>query len=163
MRSLIGVSGVLLLWLAATALGSGRIVLFAYGWQPIAALLFLAIALIWITYFIGWRLGLSIRDSYTVGVEVVVRNAHLGLLLKASLFPATPSPTAASALAPVDSVVAPSIGDQMLFVLLVYGVLSLAVAAIETLTRRLGVGFIYGPNAFLGRLYSRPPTAFRRV
>jgi hypothetical protein len=62
-------------------------------------------------------------DSFAACIEVVVRNAHLGVLLKAALFPAQHG-------------VADPIGDAVLYVVLFYGVLSLFYGGFEVLGRR---------------------------
>lgn len=75
----------------------------------------------WRVGALGWLaprlLALSRADSTAIEMEVVVRNVNLGLLIKASLFPAAVG--AASAL-----------GDMVLFTILLYGSLQLLIAAV---------------------------------
>jgi len=60
---------------------------------------------------------LSRADSTAIEFEVIVRNTNLGVLLKASLFPASAGATA-------------QLGDSVLFTLLLYGGLQLMVAPV---------------------------------
>lgn len=60
---------------------------------------------------------LSNRDSTAVEFEVIVRNTNLGVMLKASLFPAAAGTTAA-------------LGDTVLFTVLLYGGLQLLIAPV---------------------------------
>ena len=59
---------------------------------------------------------LSRPDTSAIGFEVVVRNINLGVLIKASIFPAGSAATAA-------------LGDMVLFSLLLYGGLQMFVGA----------------------------------
>ena len=70
-------------------------------------------------------LGLSSYDSTAINMEVVVRNVNLGIMLKASLFPAI--------VGKVDP-----IGDMVLFSLLAYGAIQLVIAAGIICWRRRG-------------------------
>lgn len=102
---------------------SGRLDVGRYGWRtPVAIVLFQMMG-IWCCYLFGAIVRLPLADSFTVAIEVVVRNAHLGVLLKASLFPAS-------------SGEAGLIGNGVLYVVLFYGLASLAVGGIEVLAKR---------------------------
>jgi BASS family bile acid:Na+ symporter len=71
-----------------------------------------------VTGWIAPRLfRLARPDSTAIEFEVIVRNINLGVLLKASLFPAAAAATS-------------DIGDAVLFTLLLYGALQLIVAPI---------------------------------
>ncbi len=76
---------------------------------------------------LGWAaarlLSLTQTDSTAIEMEVIVRNVNLGVLIKASMFPAT----AAS-----DS----TVGDMVLFTILLYGALQMLVAAALIFIRR---------------------------
>jgi len=70
---------------------------------------------------VGWLvprlIGLSQKDTTAIGMEVTVRSTNLGLLIKASIFPAIvgqPDP----------------MGDAVLFTLLLYGGLMLLISAL---------------------------------
>lgn len=106
---------------------SGRLDVGQFGWwSPIAIVLFQVLA-IWACYLFGAVVRLPISDSFAVAIEVAVRNAHLGVLLKASLFPAS------------DEKLNP-LGNGVLFVVLFYGVISLLIGGFEVFARRRGWG-----------------------
>ena len=71
------------------ALASGRLEIWQYGWKtPVGIALFVAILLLGTIQ--GARLlGCSRKDASTVGIEIVIRNAFLALLIKTDLFPAS--------------------------------------------------------------------------
>ena len=96
--------------------GAGRINGWEYGWQgPLAIVLFC---------LLNQQLSLlpfrvmrwPSQDGLAVGIEVTMRNVNLGLLLKASLFPATDHTIRA-------------ISDGVLFVLLYYAVVGMCAGA----------------------------------
>ncbi len=61
-----------------------------------------------VSWLLPQLLGVNRPDTTAINIEVTVRNGNLGLLIKASLFPAlvgTPDP----------------IGDNVLFTILIYG------------------------------------------
>ena len=121
----------MLLLMAVGALSSGRLDLFGFGWRAPLALILFGIGSVWLSYGLGFLIRLPVADTYTVGVEVVVRNAHLGVLLKASLFPAVAD-------------VADPVADGVLYVVLLYGVASLLIAGVETVGHRKQAGLIFG-------------------
>jgi BASS family bile acid:Na+ symporter len=123
-----------LLLLAILVVGSlvaGRLQFAGYGWRPPLAVILLSIGWLWITYGLTAVTRFSEADSFTIAVEVVVRNGSLGLLLVASLFPALQDPTK-------------GIGSDVLFVVLLYSAMGLLVAGVEVYARRYGVGLLYG-------------------
>jgi BASS family bile acid:Na+ symporter len=67
--------------------------------------------------------GLNLPDVTAIEMEVVVRNINLGLLINASLFPAASS---------ADS----GIGNLVLFTLLLYGGLQLALGTVLIVLRK---------------------------
>ncbi len=97
------------------SLGSGRIRPLDHGWMvPAAIAAFLLVAQQ--VSMVPFRLlGLSVRDRFAVGMELTARNVNLGLMLKATLFPATQASDA--------------LGNAVLYVLLFYGGASLVMSA----------------------------------
>ena len=75
-----------------------------------------AIALSMVAYLVTRVLKLPRPDSAAIEFEVIVRNVNLGILIKASIFPASVGATA-------------QLGDMVLFTLLLYGGLQLFVGA----------------------------------
>ena len=98
----------LLVFVIVAALQSGRIDLSAYGWRIHAAIILLDVSQIGALMLLSWPFRVSSLDSFTGQIEVVVRNVHLGLLLKAALFPAVAD-------------AANGVGSGVIFVLLYYG------------------------------------------
>ncbi|HJN13788.1 MAG TPA: bile acid:sodium symporter [Pirellulaceae bacterium] len=81
-KNVIRLSVVLLAIFAVAAINSGHIRVAEYGWRPpLAFLLFCSIS-IWLCYGIGALMRMSLNDRFTIGVECVVRNVQLGVLLK---------------------------------------------------------------------------------
>jgi BASS family bile acid:Na+ symporter len=70
------------------------------------------LALSILSWFAPRLLGLNRVDSTAINIEATVRNGNLGLLIKASLFPAVVG-------------VADPVGDMVLFTVLLYGGLAL--------------------------------------
>lgn len=118
---------VLLALIIAINIASGRLSLWQYGWRTPAAFALFALFSMWASYLLGFLLRLSHADAFTVVIEVLVRNAHLGLLLKASLFPAS--------VGGGNSTV-----DGVLYAILLYGLLSLGFGGWEVFVRRQGIG-----------------------
>ncbi|MDP6446507.1 MAG: bile acid:sodium symporter [Pirellulaceae bacterium] len=108
-------------------LASGRFSLAEYGLRTPLALLALGVIMVWLSYLVGRLARLSIDDTFTIAAEVLFRNAYLGVMLKASLFPA--NDPARSAL-----------GEGALFAVLLYGGISLGVAVAEVTAKRRGWG-----------------------
>ena len=128
-KNAIRVSLVLLTIFALAAINSGHIRAAEYGWRaPLAFFLFSCISL-WICYGIGALVRMPVNDRFTIGVECVVRNVQMGVLLKAILFPPGSSDL---------------IGDAILYTLLIYGGLSMGVSGFEVFCKRLQIGLIYG-------------------
>lgn len=102
---------------------AGRLNIDAFGTDNVL-LVCLFIVLLWLASWLVTRvLKLSKRDCTAVEMEVVVRNVNLGVLIKASMFPA-----AAGA--------GNQIGDTVLFVILLYGAVQMLLAAGLITTRR---------------------------
>jgi len=106
---------------------SGRLDVGQFGWRaPVAIVVFQLLAL-WLCYLFGAIVRLPVSDSFAIAIEVVVRNAHLGVLLKASLFPAGDEKSSL-------------MGNGVLFVVLFYGGISLLIGGFEVIARRRGWG-----------------------
>jgi len=118
-RGSIGTIGVMIVGAA----GSGRVDAEAYGPMGVLAILAMAggaQALAWMT---SRAAGLSRPDRLAVIVEATIRNVNLGVLVKASLFPA-------------EAGKADPIGDAMFFTLLIYGGVAMLFATPPTLLAR---------------------------
>ena len=123
-RSAVGVSKwsirASLLGIAMIVIGSivaGRLNLEAFGMDNVLLVVLFTLALS-VTGWLGpWIFRLARADSAAISFEVIVRNTNLGVLLKASLFPASALATA-------------QLGDSVLFTLLLYGGLQLMIAPI---------------------------------
>ncbi|MCG8667996.1 MAG: bile acid:sodium symporter [Pseudomonadales bacterium] len=99
------------------SLGAGRLDFKAFGIVNIALVLLLTIVLALLARPFGKIFSLSQPDTTAVEMEVSVRSVNLGLLIKASLFPAVVGQ-------------ADEFGDNVLFTLLLYGGLQLIAGAI---------------------------------
>jgi len=90
------------------SLGSGRLDFEAFGLQNLL-LVNLFLVLLAVVTWLGPRLfGLPRADATAIEMEVIIRSINLGLLIKASLFPAVAGQ-------------ADALGDHVLFTLLVFG------------------------------------------
>lgn len=96
---------------------AGRLDLDAFGLDNVLLIFLFVVTLT----AIGWSAPRLLRvpraDAVAIEFEVIVRNTNLGVLLKASLFPASASATA-------------QLGDTVLFALLLYGGLQLLMAPV---------------------------------
>jgi BASS family bile acid:Na+ symporter len=118
-RASIGTIGVMIVGAA----GSGRVDAEAYGPMGILAVLAMAGGAQALAWMASRAAGLSRPDRLAVVVEATIRNANLGVLVKASLFPAEAGK--------VDP-----IGDAMFFTVLIYGGAAMLFAAPPTLLAR---------------------------
>ena len=107
--------GILLIVIGSIA--AERLNLEVFGMANVMLVVFFALLLMTTGWLAPRMFGLSRADSTAIEFEVIVRNTNLGVLLKASLFPASAGATA-------------QLGDSVLFTLLLYGGLQLAVAPI---------------------------------
>jgi BASS family bile acid:Na+ symporter len=104
--------------------GAGRIDPAAEGVRALAGLAAFAVLIQAGALALGRALRLPAADRAAIAIEVTIRNTNLGLLLKASLFPAVPG-------------VADPLADGVLFVVLLYGGFALpAVLPVTVLQRR---------------------------
>lgn len=99
------------------SLGAGRLDFEAFGITNIALVVLLTFILTVLARPFGRVFSLSKADIAAIEIEVSVRSINLGLLIKASLFPAV--------VGAVDE-----FGNTVLFTLLVYGGLQLAAGAL---------------------------------
>ena len=102
---------------------SGRLDVEAFGLFNLSAVFVFVLALVFASMLACKLLGLSSVDATAIDMEVVVRNINLGVLIKASLFPAVVGQ-------------ADPLGDFVLFSLLVYGGVQMLVAAAFIVWRR---------------------------
>jgi BASS family bile acid:Na+ symporter len=103
------------------SLRSGQLDIFQYGLKEPAVLILFGFALLGPTQLIAIALRFSEDDAFTLGIEVAMRNCNVGMLLKASLWPA------AAAIDPM--------GQGVLYVVLFYGGMSLFLCMVP-ITRR---------------------------
>jgi BASS family bile acid:Na+ symporter len=108
---------------------AGRLDVEAFGYKNILLVALFAVALSVMAFLVPRVMRLSRPDSTAIEFEVIVRNVNLGVLLKASIFPAASAATAA-------------LGDMVLFSLLLYGGLQLFVGGfLIWIYRRPGARF----------------------
>lgn len=99
------------------SISAGRLDLEKFGSANVMLVLLFTLVLV-ATGAIATRLfRLSRQDSIAIEFEVIVRNTNLGVLLKASLFPASAAATS-------------GLGDTILFTVLLYGGLQLLIAPV---------------------------------
>jgi len=119
-----------LLFIALIVIGSasaGRLDIDAFGLSNIAMVFIFIVLLTIISVLSAKLLKLSSPDRTAIQMEVVVRNVNLGVLIKASMFPVVAGS-------------ATSIGDMVLFTILLYGAIQMLIAAlIITLRRRSSI------------------------
>lgn len=94
------------------ATGSERIDIEKFGLENLQVILLLVMALASLSWLAPRLLGLNRVDSTAINIEATVRNGNLGLLIKASLFPAVVG-------------ISDPVGDMVLFTVLVYGGLAI--------------------------------------
>ena len=107
--------GILLIIVGSAA--AGRLDVEAFGNDNILLIILFTVSLSVMGYLVPRVMRLSRPDSKAIEFEVIVRNVNLGVLIKASIFPAAVSETA-------------KLGDMVLFSLLLYGALQLLVGAV---------------------------------
>ncbi|TWT94456.1 bile acid:sodium symporter family protein [Stieleria varia] len=113
-----------------SAFFGGRLEIFVYGWQTPLALTLFGAGSLWSGILMSFAFRLPPNDRFAISIESVFRNAGLALLLKAAIFPA------------VDGLADP-IADGVLYVILFYMGVSLAIGIEESTAKRLGIGFLY--------------------
>ena len=118
-----------LLGILAIVVGSamaGRLDLAAFGYNNVLLVLVFTLFLSAVGFMTPKLIGLSKPDSAAIVFEVIVRNINLGVLIKASIFPAAVAETA-------------QLGNTVLLTLLLYGALMLLISA--------GLILVYRRNA----------------
>jgi BASS family bile acid:Na+ symporter len=98
----------IILLIVIGAMGSGRVDLEKFGLFNLGVVLLFLFFLATASWLIPWLARLRRPDNTAINIEVTVRNGNLGLLIKASLFPALAG-------------VADPVGDNVLFTVLIYG------------------------------------------
>jgi BASS family bile acid:Na+ symporter len=99
------------------SISAGRLDLAAFGLNNTLLVLLFTLLLLATGWLAPRLLRLPRTDATAIEFEVIVRNINLGVLLKASLFPAAVMATA-------------QLGDTVLLTLLLYGGLQLLIAAV---------------------------------
>jgi len=109
-----------LVGILAIVIGSamaGRLNIAAFGLSNVLTVIAFVVLLSAAGHLIPRLLQLSRKDSTAIEFEVIVRNVNLGVMIKASIFPAAAIATA-------------DLGNTVLFTLLLYGALQLLISAI---------------------------------
>ncbi|MEP6391651.1 MAG: bile acid:sodium symporter family protein [Halioglobus sp.] len=109
-----------LIGILAIVIGSaaaGRLNITAFGTSNVLMVVAFVILLSAVGHLVPRLLRLSRTDSTAIEFEVIVRNINLGVMIKASIFPAAAVATA-------------ELGNTVLFTLLLYGALQLLIAAV---------------------------------
>ena len=112
-----------ILMILVGSISAGRLDLDAFGSDNALLIVAFIVVLSLIGRFVPRLLGLGRAETTAIDMEVVVRNVNLGVLIKASMFPAS---AGANALA-----------DNVLFAILLYGGLQMLIAAVSIGQRRL--------------------------
>jgi len=97
------------------SMSAGRLNIEAFGLDNVLLVVLFILALTTTGWLAPRLFGLSRPDSIAIEIEVIVRNVNLGVMLKASLFPAAAAATS-------------QLGDAVLFTLLLFGGLQLTIA-----------------------------------
>ncbi len=119
-----------LLGIALIIVGSssaGRLNIEAFGGDNVMLVIAFVIALTIAGWLVPKVLGLVKSDVTAIQMEVVVRNVNLGVLIKASMFP-------------VVAGASNSIGDMVLFTVLLYGAVQMLVAGVVIFACRRAQG-----------------------
>ena len=117
--------GILLIVIGSSS--AGRLDTEAFGTGNMLLVLIFVLILAIISWLIPRLIGLSMKDSTAIEMEVIVRNVNLGVLIKASMFPAS---------AAVGASAGSNIGDMVLFTILLYGAVQLLIAAVLIVYKR---------------------------
>lgn len=99
------------------SMAAGRLDVEAFGGDNVVLVVSFTLMLVAVGWLASRLLRLSRPDATAIEFEVIVRNVNLGVMLKASLFPAS-------------AVATGHLGDAVMFTLLLYGGLQLAVASV---------------------------------
>lgn len=104
---------------------AGRLDWNAFGANNAMLIAGFAVILMLIGFLVPKLLGLKLADESAIDIELTVRNINLGVLIKASLFPATAAAGAAT------------LGNMAFFSMLLYAVVMMLFAALLITTTRL--------------------------
>lgn len=104
---------------------AGRLDWDAFGLENALLVCGFAIALAVIGFVVPKLMRLNLADEAAIDMEVSVRNVNLGVLIKASLFPATAAAAAAA------------LGNMAFFAMLVYAVFMMLLALVLIVSTRL--------------------------
>lgn len=107
--------GIVLIIIGSTS--AGRLDLEAFGAANVGFVALFMLMMVVVGAAVPRLMRLEKRDAIAVEFEVIVRNSNLGVMIKASLFPAAAASTA-------------QLGDTVLFTVLLYGGLQLLIAPI---------------------------------
>jgi bile acid:Na+ symporter, BASS family len=107
--------GIVMIVVGSTS--AGRLNIEAFGLDNVLLVIVFTVVLAAMGWTASYVFKLSRPDATAVEFEVIVRNVNLGVMLKASLFPAATAATG-------------QLGDAVLFSLLLYGGLQLIIAAL---------------------------------
>ena len=129
----------MLVLIVSAALLAGRLDLTAYGWKSPLVLILFGLISLWLSYAAAFLIRLSIDDTFTVAVEVVVRNSHLGILLKAALFSSRDTEHL-------------EIADGVLYTVLLYAGVCLLITISEVVAKRKMLGPVFGRTRKRNRL-----------
>tara|TARA_R110002124_G_scaffold130376_2_gene292266 strand:+ start:1946 stop:2848 length:903 start_codon:yes stop_codon:yes gene_type:complete len=99
------------------SMSAGRLDIEAFGGGNVVLVVAFTLMLVAVGWLASRLLRLSRPDATAIEFEVIVRNVNLGVMLKASLFPAS-------------AVATGHLGDAVMFTLLLYGGLQLAIASV---------------------------------
>lgn len=112
-----------ILLIVVGAAGAGRLDIEAFGMTNLG----ITVCFIAVITLVGWLVPRVLRvptaDRAAIEIELTVRNTNLGLLIKASLFPAIVG-------------VSDPVGDQVLFTVLLYGGLMLLIGMFQIVAFR---------------------------
>ena len=108
------------------ASGAGRVDPVGFGVSGYVAIMTFCAIVVTSALLLGRATGLPAGDRCAIGIEVGIRNVNLGLLLKASIFPAIPG-------------VPDRLADGVLFALLMYGAFGTTAAIVLALLHRRGL------------------------
>lgn len=100
--------------IAAGSIAADRVDAAGHGARALLAMFAFAFVAMLAGLVASWLAGLPRPDRIAIGIETTIRNTNLGLLIKASLFPAVPG-------------VVDPISNAVLFVVLLYGVFAFLV------------------------------------
>lgn len=115
--------GILLIVVGSAS--AGRLDVEAFGGQNMLLVCAFIITLGFLSWIASRLFRLSKADSTAIEMEVIVRNVNLGVMIKATMFPAVAGS-------------ANTLGDMVLFTVLLYGAVQMVLAAVVITLKRRG-------------------------